>query len=217
MKRWDRAKEPYFERAIVDGLYQAGQHYYDWLIGDRQVAEDVIRENLGRPSSEIFHRHVRVYTIDDEVVAGYVALTGPEFKKGQCQLRDLWALMKCVPEPSQPELKHRLKLLSEVFPAMPTDQFIGSRMWVLPTKRARTTGREILDDIAQCGRRSGFSQVHGYVAENNTSMISLLLSLGWKVAPLRRRWWSEARDTVPNAGVPRYLLGTLQLQRPVSS
>lgn len=208
MKQWDRAKEPYFERAIVDGLYQAGQHYYDWLIGDRRVAEAVIREHLNWRDSEIFHERVRIYTIGDEVVAGYVALSGPELQQSQCQLHDLWALMKGVPEPDRPDFKHRLESISEVFPAMPMDQFIGSRMWVLPSKRGRTIGREILDDIAECGRRGGFSRVHGYVAENNTSMIWLLQSVGWKV---------EARGTVPSGGVPRYLLGTLQLQPPVSS
>jgi ribosomal protein S18 acetylase RimI-like enzyme len=183
--------------AAVRWVHEAGQPFFDWVMGDRTLALQTLERWMRRPSSEVSIERA-VLLGEEEPLGGFISIAGAELPR--CRQADALAAALAVPSMQRPGVVARLGAGRQLFPLVPTDALYLSRMGVLPSARRRGRGRAIAQSYVELGRRQGFRRFMLDVWSRNFAALGLYLSLGFR---------PTSENHAPKAGMT-YLRMTLE-------
>lgn len=163
---------------VLEWILEAGQPYFDWLLGSREAARAVVEAWSGRSSSELSLHRVRVVVAEgDTVVGGYIALSASDLRRARAA--DAAALATASGGEERSALLTRLRASRGLFHAPEPGEYYLSKMAVLPDARGRGHGRAVAQAYLEAGRQLGHEAFCLDVAAANTVARDLYESLGF--------------------------------------
>lgn len=170
-----------YRPAVLDWISEAGQPYFDWLLGSRKAARAAVEAWSQRNSSELSLHRVRMIVADgDAVVGGYIALPASDLRRARAA--DAAALATASGGEERSALLTRLRASRGLFHVPEPGEYYLSKMAVVPDARGRGHGRAIARAYLEAGRRLGHEAFCLDVAAANTVARDLYESLGFALA-----------------------------------
>jgi ribosomal protein S18 acetylase RimI-like enzyme len=163
---------------VLAWVHEAGNPYFDWILGGAERAGEVLAQWVRRNSSEVSIRRATLLFEDDRSVGGFIALDAAQL--GRCRQADLLALMTKMA--SDKQFESRLKAAQHLFAKVEPGDFYLSKIGVEPEFRGRSLGKEILQAYADEGRDQGPQRLRLDVSAGNATAIRLYESFGFEVA-----------------------------------
>lgn len=158
-------------------VHEAGQPFFDWVIGDRAVALQTVERWMHRRSSEVSIERA-VLPGGRQPVGGFIAVSGAALQR--CRRSDALAAALAVPARQRPALIWRFSVGLQLFPDVPADALYLSRIGVLPHARRQGAGKAIVQHYVELGRRDGFRRFTLDVWSGNVAARALYGSLGFR-------------------------------------
>ena len=91
------AEFPDFEALMLQAtpwILAAGQPYYDWFFGGRELAERTVAMWMRQPSSEVSLQRMLFLQCGSEIAGGIIGLGGAELKKARlADINSYWATL----------------------------------------------------------------------------------------------------------------------------
>ena len=171
------AEAPVITDDVVAWVHEAGNPYFDWVFGNSDTARAEVAAWLERPTSEIAAARVQAHIADDEVVGGYVALSGADL--ATARKADAFAMLKA--QGDRAALVRRLSAVRHIFAPVEANEWYLSKLGVRSAFRRRGLGFAILDDYLAAGAARGFRRFRLDVCAENTTAERLYKRAGFEV------------------------------------
>lgn len=176
---------------LLSCVHHAGNPYFDWLLGGREVALPIIACRLRCPESELFVGTAEVLRDTSGEVAGcFVAHTGVALTR--CRTADAVAYLHAVGRAGRTALTRRMRQSRDLFASVEPDEFYLSKVGVRPDMRRQGHGRALVERFLAAGLDRGLRRFVLDVSESNVRAVRLYESMGFHVA---------ARSPLPAAGI----------------
>lgn len=197
------AEDPHPRRHLPDlvpWVHEAGNPYFDWLLGDPGTALAAIELWMGRPSSEIALTRLVALFEDGRPVGGFVGVAGADLAR--CAKADSLAALKAVGRKGRPELLRRARAVANLRLAVGADEWFLSKLGVLEPFRRGGRGRALLHEFLERGDAQGFTRFRLDVWEQDEQTVRLYESAGFITADatyseeLGRRLLAMRRSTL---------------------
>jgi ribosomal protein S18 acetylase RimI-like enzyme len=161
-------------------LHEAGNPYFDWLLGGRAAALPILTARMRAADSEISLRDVAVL-LDDagRVVGGFVAHDGGELQRRR--RADAVAFLHHVRAEECAALVQRMKLSRGLFTEVEPQAFYLSKVGIRPDARRRGYGRVLTERFLAEGATRGASRFLLDVGAANHGARRLYESLGFEL------------------------------------
>ena len=163
---------------LVPFVEEAGNPYFDWFFGDPAHARSCLGAWMRRPSSEIWIGRVTLFTLEDRVIGGLIAIPGSEVKG--CRTADAVAALGSCGAGGKAEIIDRIRAARGVFAPVQADAFYASKAWLIPSLRGRGYGARFMRQFLAAGESQGFRRFQLDVWAGNRSAIRLYEALGFK-------------------------------------
>jgi ribosomal protein S18 acetylase RimI-like enzyme len=160
---------------LVPFVHEAGNPYFDWFFGGPAHARACLGAWMRRPSSEVWIGRVTLFTLEDQIIGGLVALPGSEVQG--CRTADAVAALGAV---GKATIIERIKAARGVFPPVRVDAFYVSKLWLIPSVRGRGYGGRLMRQFFALGESRGFRDFQCDVWSGNQSAIRLYEACGLK-------------------------------------
>jgi ribosomal protein S18 acetylase RimI-like enzyme len=177
--------------ALLSCLHEAGNPYFDWLLGGAEVALPIIASRLRSPQSELYVGAAEVLRdTSDDLIGCLVAHTGAALTR--CRTADAVAYLHGVGRAGRAALTRRMRQSRDLFACVEPDEFYLSKVGVRPDMRRRGHGRALVERFLAAGLHRGLRRFALDVSESNVRAVRLYESMGFHVA---------ARSPLPAAGI----------------
>lgn len=193
------AEDPAAMARIVDGIHQAGNPYFDHVLGDAARARALIAAWVGRATSELALARVRVLTVDGVAAGGYLPLTGRELRA--CRSVDALKLFGAETGPARAALLERLQGTKGLFSSPTDDEWYVSKVWLDPDRR----GGGLADALIRRAyfEEPGSASVLADVAQDNARALAAYARNGVEVVARRSSPGGLAYAEIRPRGGPR--------------
>jgi ribosomal protein S18 acetylase RimI-like enzyme len=171
--------------SVLPWVHEAGNPYFDWLFGGRDVALPVIASRMRSPSSEVAIRD-SVLFLDDEdgAIGGFIALSGAEL--GRRRKADAIAYLNFVGKDGRESLLRRMQASRDMFATVRPDEFYLSKVGVRCDARGLGHGRALVKEFLSTGISRGHRSFVLDVSAENTEACRLYESMGFQLSEKRR-------------------------------
>ena len=162
-------------------VHEASNPFADWYFADEQVADEILGEWMGRPTSEIYVGRSIVMTDDeDEPVGLLIGMTGAEL--AQCRTADFAAFCEEIGEAPAADsvIEEVVSVSRELFPSVEDDTFYFSRLCINRGERGKGLARELMGHFIEVKQREGFTRFQLDVSADNAGAIHVYESLGMR-------------------------------------
>lgn len=170
---------------VLPWVHEAGNPYFDWLLGGPSAARAVLERWMRRPSSEISIDRVSAFCHAGRSVAGFIAMTAAELAR--CRRADTIALITEAGSSGREGLQASLESTKGLFPAPSPEEYYLSKMGVVHDWRGRGLGRQLVTAYLAAGHAQGFRHFRLDVAADNVSAIGLYGRFGFTAEAETRR------------------------------
>ncbi len=161
---------PHDPETLLPWVHEAGNPYFDWLVGGRETAQEVLRAWMARQSSEVYTARAQILTVDGEALGGFYGIAGADV--ASCRKADAIALVS-ADGIHKKDVMFRLSLGRELFTAPVEDEYFLSRLGVLPAAQGRGMGTRLAESFLRVGTGLGFQRFRLDVHEGNLAAIRL--------------------------------------------
>ena len=165
--------------AVLPGILEAGNPYYEWLFGDARIATRILDRWLRRSSSEVCVLRARLLTQRSAFVGGFIALDGAALKTAR--KADTRAMLTDVSMAERPVLLTRLTNASALFPPVADNECYLSKIWLQPALRGRSYGNQLLVRYIEEGKARGHRSFRLHVDSANSRAIRLYQRHGFAI------------------------------------
>jgi ribosomal protein S18 acetylase RimI-like enzyme len=165
---------------LLPWVHEAGNPYFDWLLGDPGTARAAIEVWMRRSSSEIALERVVALFEDGRAVGGFVGLAGADLAR--CAKADSLVALKAVGREGRAELLRRAKAVAELRLPVDDDEWFLSKLGVLEPYRRGGRGRALLHEFLHRGEAQGFTRFRLDVWEQDEHTVRLYESAGFQTA-----------------------------------
>lgn len=164
--------------ALLPWVQEAGNPYFDWLVDGSETAQKVLRAWMARRSSEVYAGRAQILTVDGEAFGGYYGIAGAD--AASCRKADTIALVGTFGGAHRKDIMSRLSLSRELFTAPAENEYLLSRLGVLPAAQGRTLGTALVESFLRAGAGLGFRRFRLDVHEGNLPAIRLYEKHGFR-------------------------------------
>jgi ribosomal protein S18 acetylase RimI-like enzyme len=171
------------ERFILEVLpwvHEAGNPYFDWLLGSPHATRAVVEAMMRQESSEIAIRRACVLLQGERPIGGYIALGGRELPA--CRQTDLLTMMKELDHEAMTTFRARLAESKQLFPPVDPDDFYLSKIGLLPEWRGRGLGHLLMREYLANGASAGFTSFRLDASADNGPAVHLYQRSGFEIA-----------------------------------
>jgi ribosomal protein S18 acetylase RimI-like enzyme len=165
---------------VLDWIHEAGNPYFDWLLGDSESARTVLETLVRTDSSELSIRRVSALVDSGKAIGGFIALGDRALRR--CRNADALILMTGEGRHDAEGVRKRAMAAKHLFPPVRTNEYYLSKIGVLPNQRRRGLGTMLLAEFLASGRAAGFSRFRLDVSADNAPAIRLYDAAGFRVA-----------------------------------
>jgi len=160
-------------------ILAAGQPYYDWFCGGRDVAQRTVAMWMRQPSSEVSIQRMQFLQCGREIAGGIIGLTGAELKKARtADMDSFWATLDV---PSRGALIERLSQSLQVFAPVAEDEYYASKMGLAGSFLGQGLARVMVERCLDQGSALGYSKFRADVQTENEPSLRCCLSIGFEI------------------------------------
>jgi GNAT superfamily N-acetyltransferase len=157
----------------------AGQPYYNWFCGGREVAERTVAMWMRQPESEVSMQRIQFLRCGSEVAGGFIGISGAELKKAR--IADMNSYWSTLDAHSRGTLIERLSQSVDAFAPVADDEYYASRVGLAGSFRGKGLARILLERFLEQGRTLGYSKFRADVQTENAPSLRSFLSAGFEI------------------------------------
>lgn len=160
-------------------ILAAGQPYYDWFCGERDVAERTVALWMRQPSSEVSIQRMQFLQCGSDIAGGIIGLGGAELKKARtANINSFWATLDVH---SRGALIERLSQSLQVFAPVAEDEYYASKMGLTRSFLGKGLAKVMLGRCLDQGNALGYSKFRADVQTENEPSLRCCLSVGFEI------------------------------------
>jgi hypothetical protein len=160
-------------------ILAAGQPYYDWFCGGREVAERTVAMWVRQPSSEVSIQRMQFLQCGSEIAGGIIGLGGAELKKSRiADINSYWATLDT---PSRGTLIERLSQSVDAFAPVADDEYYASKMGLSRSFLGKGLAKVMLARCLEQGSALGYTKFRADVQTENQTSLRCCLSMGFEI------------------------------------
>ena len=160
-------------------ILAAGQPFYDWFCGERDVAERTVAMWMRQPSSEVSIQRVQFLQCGSDIAGGIIGLSGTELKKAR--IADTGSFWATLDVHSREALIERLSQSLQVFAPVAEDEYYVSKMGLARSFRGKGLGKVLLERHLDQGNALGYSKFRADVQTENEPSLRSFLAIGFEI------------------------------------
>jgi GNAT superfamily N-acetyltransferase len=160
-------------------IVAAGQPYFDWFCGGRDIAERTVAMWMARPDSEVSIQRMQFLQYGSEIAGGIFGLGGAQLKKARiADTGTFWATLDAA---AQGALIERLSQSANVFAPVADDEYYASKMGLDHAFLGKGLGKIMLERCVAQGAELGYSKFRADVQTENEPSLRCCLALGFQI------------------------------------
>jgi ribosomal protein S18 acetylase RimI-like enzyme len=169
---------------LAPWVHEASQPFADWYFASSELAAEILREWMERPTAEVFVGRAIVMTepeAGDLAVGCLIGLSGAELS--QARAADFVAFCRELGSGTDADavLADVVPASRELFPPVAEDELYISRVAIDPARRGKGLGRQLVAHAVATFRAHGFSRFRLDVSAHNLSAIRAYEAAGLRV------------------------------------
>ncbi len=169
---------------LAPWVHEASQPFADWYFANADLAAEIVREWMDRPTSEVFVGRAIVMTdreAGDEPVGCLIALSGAELARSRAA--DFMAFCHDLGSGADADavLAEVVPAARELFPVVAEDELYISRVAVAPAMRGKGRGRKLVAHALETFRAHGFRRFRLDVSAHKLAAIRAYEAAGLRV------------------------------------
>lgn len=164
---------------VLPWIYLAGNPYYDWFFGDSVIANRILSSWMARPSSEISVTRIRAIYFNDQIIGGYIALSGKELQ--QCRKADLMTLIKDIDSEDLKQYKEKMLASQSLFEKVDVDDFYLSKIGIDSLHRQKGYGYKLMKEYIREGLSLGHRRFRLDVCVANEAAVHCYNKIGFQI------------------------------------
>jgi ribosomal protein S18 acetylase RimI-like enzyme len=165
---------------VLPWVYEAGNPYFDWLLGSPHATGAALQAMMRDESSEIAIWRACVLLEGERPIGGFIALAGRELPA--CRRADFVTMMKELGNEAMTTLRERLAESTRLFPPVDPNDFYLSKIGLLPAWRGRGLGHLLMREYLASGTSAGFTGFRLDVSAGNSPAVHLYQRSGFEIA-----------------------------------
>jgi len=160
-------------------ILAAGQPYYDWFCGGREVAKRTVAMWMRQPSSESSIERIQFLQYGSEIAGGIIGLSGGELKKARgADMDSFWATLDVH---SRGTLIERLSQGLQLFAPVADDEYYVSKAGLAHSFLGKGLSKVLVKQCMGQGASLGYSKFRVDVQTENEPSLRCCLSLGFEI------------------------------------
>ncbi len=160
-------------------IFSSGQPYFEWLCGNREVAEQTVAKWMRQPSSEVYIRRVQFLVCGTEIAGGFIGIGGAELAKARmADINSYWASLDV---PARSALIEKLSHSAQVFPPVGEDEYYVSKVALDRQFQAKGLAKVMLQHCLDQGIALGYTKFRADIQINNFPSLRCARSLGFQI------------------------------------
>jgi len=169
---------------LAPWVHQASQPFADWYFANSELAAEMLREWMDRPTAEVFVGRAIVMTEPEAggaPVGCLIGLSGAELRRARAA--DFLAFCQELGSGADADqvLADVVPASRELFPAVADDQLYISRVAIDPAARGKGLGRKLVAHALETFRANGFQRFRLDVSADNLAAIRAYEAAGMRV------------------------------------
>ena len=160
-------------------ILAAGQPYYDWFCGKRDVAERTVAMWMKQPASEVSIQRIQFLHCGPEIAGGIIGLSGAELKKAR--IADISSYWGTLDADSRGALIERLSQSLDAFAPVADDEYYASKMGLAGPFLGKGLSKVLLERCLEQGSALGYSKFRADVQTENLPSLRCCLSMGFEI------------------------------------
>jgi GNAT superfamily N-acetyltransferase len=157
----------------------AGQPYYDWFFGGRELAERTVAMWIRQPSSEVSIQRAKFLQCGSQIAGGIIGLGGAELRKAR--LADINSYWATLDSPSRGGLIERLSQSVDAFAPVADDEYYASKMGLARSFLGKGLAKVMLERCLEQGSALGYTKFRADVHTENQPSLRCCLGLGFEI------------------------------------
>jgi GNAT superfamily N-acetyltransferase len=166
-------------RQAMPWILAAGQPYYDWFLGGRELADRTVAMWMRQPSSEVSLQRMQFLQCGSEIAGGIIGLGGAELKKAR--LADISSYWATLDAPSRGGLIEKLSQSINAFAPVADDEYYASKMGLARSFLGKGLAKVMLERCLEQGSALGYSKFRADVQTENQPSLRCCLGLGFEI------------------------------------
>ncbi len=160
-------------------ILAAGQPYYDWFCGGRDVAERTVAMWMKQPESEVSMQRIQFLQCGSEIAGGIIGISGADLKKARiADINSYWADLDAQ---SRGALIERLSQSLDAFAPVADDEYYASKVGLAGPFRGKGLAKVLLERYLEQGSALGFSKFRADVRTENAPSLRSFASAGFEI------------------------------------
>jgi ribosomal protein S18 acetylase RimI-like enzyme len=160
-------------------ILAAGQPFYDWFCGGRDVAERTVAMWMKQPSSEVSIQRVQIFQSGSDIAGGIIGLGGTELKKAR--MADTGTFYATLDVRSRGALIERLSQSAQAFAPVADDEYYVSKMGIAQSFRGKGLGKALVEHHLDQGNALGYTKFRADVHTENEPSLRSFLAVGFEI------------------------------------
>lgn len=160
-------------------ILAAGQPYYDWFCGNRDVAERTVAMWMRQPASEVSIQRMQFLQCGSDIAGGIIGLSGTELK--QARIADINSYWATLDVDSRGALIERLSQSLDAFAPVADDEYYASKMGIDRSFLGKGLAKVLLERCLDQGRALGYSKFRADVQTENQPSLRCCFSMGFEI------------------------------------
>ncbi len=166
-------------------ILDAGNPYFEWLLGGPSRSRSALRDWLDSPQSELSADRIRaVRTQSGETIGGFIAIAAEDL--AACRKNDLVRMMRSTPSQDRAGLMERLRTSRDAFAPVAPDRLYLSRIGLSPRHRGRGLGVHLVDAFLGWAQEAGHRRLRLDVCAANEPALRAYRRRGFEIVDRRR-------------------------------
>ena len=163
----------------LEWILAAGQPYYDWFCGGREVAERTVAMWMRQPGSEVCMQRIQFLQCGSQIAGGLIGISGIELKKAR--IADINSYWSTLDVHSRGALIERLSQSLDAFAPVADDEYYASRVGLAGSFRGKGLAKVLLERFLEQGRTLGYSKFRADIQTENVPSLRSFLSAGFEI------------------------------------
>jgi GNAT superfamily N-acetyltransferase len=165
--------------SAVPWFLQAGQPYFDWLCGSRDLSERMVATWMTQPSSEVFVQRIDFLQCGSALAGGVIGIGGAELKKARtADINAYWATLDVN---SRGALIEKLSQSVSVFAPVAEDEYYISKAVLDRSYQAKGLAKMLVAHFLDQGNALGYSKFRADIHTENWPSLRCARSMGFEI------------------------------------